>query len=260
MGFVTLKWIEGDAKGYTDWFSQAAFSRAVSGAEQTHVVRGPKGGVYHARYRLSTRNALATLDYSEFEAFNEAHGMELGTMTIEFLDKARQRPTRVLWNGKAVTPTEATVQVEAASLDQRISGGYAERRIGEQLARPEQSRFRQVLDLAYGSRCCITGCNVPASLQAAHLIRFSDGGADDASNGLLLRADLHALLDDYHLAIEPRTRLVHFSPEAQNWNEYKVLHRKAKLRPPQEGFQDHAPASASIDAIWSRFQAEHIER
>lgn len=53
-----------------------------------------------------------------------------------------------------------------------------------------QARFRRRLLRALGARCAVTGCDAPQLLDAAHLRswRLSD-------EGLLLRTDLHRMLD-----------------------------------------------------------------
>lgn len=257
LSYVTICWTAGDAKGYTDWLPLAAFRREVSGVEQAHAVRGPKGGIYHARYEAKVHRTRAELDYRAFPEPNERQDMALGVMAIEFSDSTRRLPVRAFWDDELVTPAYATIDLAESLPDPRIGNEHRARQMAEQLARPEQSRFRQALDLAYGYRCCISGCGVPAALQAAHLVSVVEGGPDKASNGLLLRADLHSLLDDRQLAIEPRTGLVHFSREALNWPEYQGWHRRAKLRPPEKGFEDDGASEAGLTMIWAQFRAEH---
>lgn len=69
--------------------------------------------------------------------------------------------------------------------------------------RTEQDAFRQRVGDAWGWRCAITGEDVREVLEAAHLPgaswRAGDNSADD---GILLRADLHRLLDAGLLRIE----------------------------------------------------------
>jgi len=62
-------------------------------------------------------------------------------------------------------------------------------------ARLGQQEFRNALMRAYGNRCAITGCEVDTTLEAAHIAAVAEGGRHAVSNGLLLRADLHNLLD-----------------------------------------------------------------
>jgi hypothetical protein len=61
--------------------------------------------------------------------------------------------------------------------------------------RTGQQEFRLQLLKAYDNRCCITGCDVIEVLEAAHIASVAGGGGHSVKNGLLLRADLHALFD-----------------------------------------------------------------
>ena len=49
-------------------------------------------------------------------------------------------------------------------------------------------------------------------LEAAHIRLHAGSGINDSKNGILLRADLHALFDDGLLKIEPETRTVVIDP------------------------------------------------
>lgn len=79
-----------------------------------------------------------------------------------------------------------------------------------QLARPEQTRFRQALLEAY-EQCAISGANVKTAVEAAHVREFARDGLDTLGNGILLRSDLHNLFDAGDLAINPETMTAHFS-------------------------------------------------
>ncbi|HUZ56031.1 MAG TPA: HNH endonuclease [Streptosporangiaceae bacterium] len=48
---------------------------------------------------------------------------------------------------------------------------------------------------AYSGRCAVTGCTVQAVLEAAHLRPYRGPDSNVTGNGLLLRADIHTLLD-----------------------------------------------------------------
>ena len=93
------------------------------------------------------------------------------------------------------------------------------------LARPEQSKFRTMLLEEYNNACVITGCTTQAALEAAHIIPFSQDGADTLENGLLLRADLHLLFDKGFMAIDPNTGdpntgIVHFRIADKRYDAY----------------------------------------
>jgi len=61
--------------------------------------------------------------------------------------------------------------------------------------RQGQGKFRKDLLKAYGGECAVTGCAVTPLLEAAHIHPYRGGSTNHASNGLLLRADLHTLFD-----------------------------------------------------------------
>lgn len=63
------------------------------------------------------------------------------------------------------------------------------------LVRRGQPQFRRDLLAAYEGKCALSGCDVVEALEAAHIVPYSAGGRDDVTNGLLLRADLHTLMD-----------------------------------------------------------------
>lgn len=75
-----------------------------------------------------------------------------------------------------------------------------------------QGAFRAAVTDAYDRRCAVTGEHTLPVLEAAHIQGFAAGGPHDTRNGLLLRADLHILLDagyvgvdeDYRFLVSPR--------------------------------------------------------
>jgi len=62
--------------------------------------------------------------------------------------------------------------------------------------RQEQPAFRRAVYVAYGGRCAISGCDIPEALEAANF-RGRDWrkGHNQATDGILLRRDLHSLYD-----------------------------------------------------------------
>lgn len=73
--------------------------------------------------------------------------------------------------------------------------------VSKRLQRPYQAAFRQTVGQAYGWRCAITGCDEASVLEAAHLRGWQKGNS--ANDGILLRVDLHRLLDAGLLTILP---------------------------------------------------------
>ena len=85
----------------------------------------------------------------------------------------------------------------------------ARRRVYRQIvARRGQRGFRRVLLAAYESTCAVTRSSAEVVLEAAHLRPYRGPESNVAGNGLLLRTDIHTLLDLQLLAIAPQTRKV----------------------------------------------------
>ncbi|MBG6223439.1 hypothetical protein IWX79_004410 [Janthinobacterium sp. CAN_S1] len=71
-----------------------------------------------------------------------------------------------------------------------------ERRFTQTEVRLQQSAFRRKVFLACDGCCVVTGCDVPEALEAAHVFgRDWRLGHNEASDGILLRRDLHAMYD-----------------------------------------------------------------
>ena len=70
------------------------------------------------------------------------------------------------------------------------------RHLGKKTLRPEQNEFRAALFHAYDGKCAVTGATIAPVLEAAHLPgRSHELGHNQARDGILLRADLHKLMD-----------------------------------------------------------------
>ena len=95
---------------------------------------------------------------------------------------------------------------------------------GERERRPQQAAFRRAVLVAYDVRCAITGCDVEAALDAAHVADWHV--ANDAGAGILLRTDLHRLFERGLLVIGPDYRVA----EAPPW--YAELRGRRLRLPP----------------------------
>ena len=110
---------------------------------------------------------------------------------------------------KAISATEENAGVfDAHSVDDARSRVFA-----AIVRRRGQRNFREALLKAYSGACAVTGCTVPAILEAAHVHPYKGDHTNVVSNGLLLRADIHTLFDLGLIAIEPQTLIVRVSPE-----------------------------------------------
>ena len=68
-----------------------------------------------------------------------------------------------------------------------------------------QTKFRKILLRTYEHKCAISGHGPDDVLEAAHIEPHSISGHNSSSNGLLLRADLHTLMDASLIVINPDT-------------------------------------------------------
>jgi putative restriction endonuclease len=103
-------------------------------------------------------------------------------------------------------------------------------RYGEpHLVRPRlgQGAFRVAVTDAYKRQCAISGGRVLPALDAAHIRSYSEGGAHEVSNGLLLRRDIHCVFDAGYITFDDDLRLVvsdRVKTDFNNGNEYRRLH------------------------------------
>ena len=98
-----------------------------------------------------------------------------------------------------------------------------------------QGAFRIAVTEAYGRQCAISDGKVLPALDAAHIRPYADGGLHIKSNGILLRKDIHCVLDAGYATIDTNYRFVVSNKVREVFNngeEYRRLHGKA-LRLPE---------------------------
>lgn len=103
--------------------------------------------------------------------------------------------------------------------------------------------FRKRLLAAYDFRCAITGCDAADTLEAAYIIPFRGEYTHQASNGLLLRADVHTLFDLGKIAVDTRSMTVVIADELLD-TSFRILAGRP-LRYPQNA--EHRPSTESLD-------------
>lgn len=81
--------------------------------------------------------------------------------------------------------------------------------------RKGQGAFKGKVLKAYNNKCCISGENCPELLDAAHLQPYLNESSNHIQNGLLIRVDLHRLLDKGLLCID-QNYVVHISTLLRN--------------------------------------------
>jgi hypothetical protein len=123
-------------------------------------------------------------------------------------------------------------------------------RLGNVASRPNQAAFSANVRRAYEGSCAFTGCTTAEALEAAH-IRVAEGVDDnDLRNGILLRADVHALFDKGLIALTLDGNRVQISTRLTD-PSYDFL-RTTKVSQPKES----RPLETNIRHHRSRFGFE----
>lgn len=104
-------------------------------------------------------------------------------------------------------------------------------------------QFRQALLEAYEHRCAITNFDAVDTLEAACISPFRGKFTHHPSNGLLLRADIHALFDLGKIAIDTGTMSVVITDDLME-SSYRILAGRP-LRYPKDETQ--RPSSEALD-------------
>jgi predicted restriction endonuclease len=123
------------------------------------------------------------------------------------------------------------------------------RAVAAVVRRQGQPEFRSKLLGLYGGRCAVSGCDVEAALEAAHILPYKGPQTNLPANGLLLRADLHILFDLGLLAVNTQNMTVLVAPAIKGsyYQEYagKPLAEPAEPlgRPNKAALDKHRQAS-----------------
>lgn len=126
-----------------------------------------------------------------------------------------------------------------------------ERRVAYQAIRQGQDRFRTDVLAAYGSVCAITGVDVAAVLDAAHIHPYMGMETNMISNGLPLRTDLHRLFDRHLITIDNLSLEVRVSPLVENSPGYHGLRGTVITNPKNR--QDY-PSRAALEGHNQEFE------
>ncbi|MBW9117181.1 HNH endonuclease [Rhizobium cauense] len=116
----------------------------------------------------------------------------------------------------------AEAETLSQSFDSPSASDQRQKAMAEVVRRRGQVKFRRALLEAYGDKCAISGCDAVEALEACHIAPYRGDYSDHIQNGLLLRADLHSLLDLGLIAIEPGTMTVRIAAQLEG-TTYSVL-------------------------------------
>ena len=98
--------------------------------------------------------------------------------------------------------------------------------------RKGQSKFRSTLLRAYNQRCAVTGCEIEALLEAAHIVPYRGADTNVVNNGLLLRADIHTLFDLGLCWVDPNKLVIKLAAGLEG-SEYEAF-RDQPIRLPDD--------------------------
>lgn len=224
------------------WSASEGFPAAFDSADHPVVLVFRVGSAYHAR--LSTSKKLAAVPkHIAPEGIQTSKGIAVASPELLALFSV---PAETLLD-RFHTEVEETAAIDFDPLN--IEDGR--RRIfGSVLLRQGQANFRKTLFDVYASGCAITGCRTSWVLEAAHIVPYRGSKTNIASNGLLLRADVHTLFDLGLISVEPVVRKVRVSSLLAR-SEYAELSGK-KLRPPT--VPSARPADKALEYHYSLFQ------
>jgi hypothetical protein len=125
-----------------------------------------------------------------------------------------------------------------------------ERILAAIVRRHGQPAFRRQLLQAYAGQCAISGCNVEAALDAAHIVPYKGPETNHSANGLLLRTDLHTLFDLGLVAVNTETMRVLIAPSLAGtcYQQYRgkrlCLPSDPVSHPSREALDQHRAASS----------------
>lgn len=140
--------------------------------------------------------------------------------------------------------------------DDHSPGADDIRREGTIKIRRGQAEFRASLTGAYDGKCAVTGSRIVDLLEAANILPHAEGTNYRASNGLLLRADVHTLYDLHLLSIDEHYR-IHLS-KVLEVSEYRRYHGEKLLVFPAAMKQQ--PSAENLRARHLRFLAKEATR
>jgi hypothetical protein len=237
----------------------------LSRGEDLVVVNGTEDGQTFHNYRAHftvLKTPLVSRSWIEQVLSGNSLGSEcpaewrewVETQTYLPLTESSEHDTGSLPGAVAALGQEPALQAEFDEESARDAPGddydARKRSLRQIVARRGQSDFRRALIDAYQGRCAITGCDAIPALEAAHLRPYRGPESNIVSNGLLLRADIHTLLDLGLIAIDPGSRMVTISRRLAG-THYEGI---AGVRVADTLFGSQRPTRATFDVMWHDFQ------
>lgn len=178
-----------------------------------------------------------------------------------FLPQDKWIPVPQSWSRNIVTfKTYSTDEEEGLALWQAVQAPLVP--LQQRVVRENQARYGQPYEIrprlgqgafrvlvtdTYSRRCAISGERTLPALDAAHIIPFGEGGLHEASNGILMRRDIHSLFDAGYVTITPDMRLEvsrKIREEYENGRDYYALHGRHIAIPEELSLQ---PSKSALE-------------
>lgn len=136
---------------------------------------------------------------------------------LDFASPAQQRLKAALKQAGAVTYSYIDPSHWEGNEDEKnTSGGVLDGpayKMAQVKQRLHQRAFRAAVFARHGKKCVVTGCNVEALLEAAHLDgRIWQDGQNTAADGIPLRVDIHRAYDNGLLTLDEHHRIINLDP------------------------------------------------
>lgn len=131
----------------------------------------------------------------------------------------------IVLGGKAdVLSTEEDIESSSEPFDPKTLAESKQRQLRSLAVRRGQPAFRKRLLVTYGGRCVVTRSPVTEVLEAAHIIPFQGSATNHVTNGLLMRADIHALFDLGLIGIDEDYRI--WVDGSLSGSDYAAYHKQ----------------------------------
>ncbi len=156
-------------------------------------------------------------------------------------------PAARIWIAKAAE--DGGPDAEDAAIDGLELSDERKRSLRRAVVREGQGRFRSLLLRAYGGRCAITGTSVEYALDAAHIRPYRGPYTNRATNGILLRADLHRMWDTGLLAVHEADATVLIAPHITD-RDYADLQGRP-IRLPDNPMQYPSAEALRLQREWA---------
>jgi hypothetical protein len=171
---------------------------------------------------------VAMLAYAE----DEQDRWYPGTTKIVFSDNTRQSIKEVLWADEDTDLFENLSPIFERAVDQEARDEVERQlRLGKIASRPEQTAFSMELRELYEGRCAVTRCDTIEVLEAAHIQVKRGADNNDMKNGILLRADIHALFDAGLISLSEDGTRVQVRAAFHDDSSYQFLNNAFVHRP-----------------------------